>query len=431
MRRRTFLVAAAGPALPLRGEADRVRVAVVGLGGRGLDHIHFLAALPDAAIPVVCDVNQPARERAVALAEKLTGRRPDEAADIRRILDRRDVDAVALSTPNHWHALQTIWACQAGKDVYCEKPASHNLEEGRRMAAAAQRYGRMVQVGAQSRSIGHKREAVERLRSGEIGEIYRAQGFCYKRRKSIGRKPDRPSPPAGLDWDQFLGPAPMRPFNENRFAYNWHWFWDTGNGDIGNQGVHELDLARWGLGEEGPPVRVFSEGGKYLYDDDQETPNTQNAIFTFASGRVLEFSVRGLLTPEVGRLERRDGNTIGVLFYGRDGVMAVDAWGYRIYRGETLSPEAAVPFREGKVWDTTPHWRNFLEAVRSRKSESLACGIENGVMAAGNCHMANISYRLKRQVHFDAAAFAFSGDAEANAMRSRDYRAPYRLTEPG
>ena len=203
---------------------------------------------------------------------------------MRKLFEDKNVDAVSMPLPNHWHALATIWACQAGKDVYIEKPACHNVHEGRKMIEAARKYKRMVQVGSQSRSTPHKMEAIAKLQDGVIGKLYQSKGICYKRRVSIGHKPDTPTPP-GLNWDLFLGPAPMRPFNELRFKYNWHWFWDTGNGDIGNQGVHEMDMARWALGV-GMPASVVSTGGKYVYDDDQETPNTQLARFDYGNAEI-------------------------------------------------------------------------------------------------------------------------------------------------
>jgi predicted dehydrogenase len=430
MTRRTLLAGAASAATASRilGANERVNLTVIGLGGRGRDHVNFYAELPAANITGICDVNQAARERGVALVEKLTGRKPKEYSDMRQVFDDKSVDAVSMVTPNHWHALSTIWACQAGKDVYCEKPASHNLFEGRQMIAAARKYGRMVQVGSQSRSIAHKMEAIGLLRQGVIGKLYLAKGLCYKRRKSIGRKPDLPSPPPGVDWEKFLGPAPMRPFNENRFAYNWHWFWDTGNGDIGNQGVHEMDIARWGLGKTELPKSVYSHGGKFLYDDDQETPNTQTAIFDYGDAR-MEFEVRGLLTPEEGRLPFRSGNTIGNIFFGSEGVMVMDLMGYQVYKGESLEKVMDVGYKEKRAWDTAPHMANFLEAVKSRKVSDLHADIEIGAGAAALCHMANISYRLGRKLDFDARTQRFLGDAEANRMLTRDYRKPYVVPE--
>jgi predicted dehydrogenase len=292
MDRRGFLIATA--AAPVLGANDRINVAVVGVRGRGRDHISVFGSRRSARVVAVCDIDTAQSERAVALAEKVQGFKPRAYQDFRKLLEDREVDVVSIATCNHWHALQTIWACQAGKDVYVEKPASHNVWEGRKMIEAARKYQRIVQVGMQSRDIAHKRRAIELLRQGAIGKLYMAKGLCYKRRRSIGRQPDGPVPP-GVDYDLWLGPAPWRPFNPNRFHYNWHWFWDTGNGDIGNQGVHEMDIARWGLGKQTLPTVVHSTGGKFVYDDDQETPNTQIAEFDYGDC-LLVFEVRGLLT---------------------------------------------------------------------------------------------------------------------------------------
>ncbi len=256
------------------GANDRINVGIVGLGGRGMSHIGSWSRISGCQVIGLCDVNQAARERAQARLTGAGGAPAKEYNDMREMFANKDIDAVSIATPNHWHALSTIWACEAGKDVYVEKPASHNIYEGKRMVEVARKTGRMVQVGSQGRSTPHKIQAMKLLREGVIGKLYMAKGLCFKRRKSIGKTPPEPVP-AGIDWDLFLGPAPMRPFTRNRYKYNWHWFWDTGNGDIGNQGVHEMDLCRWGLGEVGMPRWAFSSGGKYIYDDDQETPNTQ------------------------------------------------------------------------------------------------------------------------------------------------------------
>ena len=209
--------------------------------------------------------------------------------DIRRLLDDKSIDAISVATPNHWHALATIWACQAGKDVYVEKPVSHNVSEGRRMVEAARKYERIVQTGTQCRSHKGIQDAIDFLRSGKLGQIYMAKGLCYKPRGSIGHKPDGPVP-ANVDYDIWLGPAPKRPFNPNRFHYNWHWNWDYGNGDLGNQGIHQMDLARWGLGKNELPKAVMASGGRFGYSDDGQTPNTLHVALRI---RRLRASVRG------------------------------------------------------------------------------------------------------------------------------------------
>ena len=425
--RRTFFsiggAALAASATKLRAADDKVSVAVIGLGGRGRNHMTEYAKLPDAHIAAVCDVDQASLERGVALVEKATGTKPKGYSDMRQVFDDQSIQAVSMPLPNHWHALATIWAVQAGKDVYVEKPACYNPFEGTQMVAAARKYGRMVQIGSQSRSMEHKMKAIQLLHEGVIGKVYLAKGLCFKRRPSIGHKPDS-AVPAGVDWDKFLGPAPMRAFNELRLKYNWHWFWDTGNGDIGNQGVHEMDVARWGLGKE-MPKSVVSSGGKYAYTDDQETPNTQLATFDYGDSELV-FEVRGLITGDEGGLKVRGNNTIGNLFYGSDGYMALDGDGFQVYKGEKRE---LTMDQKRETGDTGPHMANFLKAVKSRNYQDLNADVQIGVTSADLCHLANISYRLGRKLGFDASTAKFSDDAEANKMLTREYRAPYVVSD--
>jgi predicted dehydrogenase len=421
--RRTFLQASAMSALAAGrawGSNDRINIAIVGVGSRGQAHIHGYANQPDAHIYALCDVDQANLERSQATVKKLTGETPKGYKDMREVFADKEVHAVSMPLPNHWHALATIWACQAGKDVYIEKPACHDPYEGVQMVAAARKYGRMVQVGSQGRSAAHKIRAVELLRSGAIGEVYMAKGLCYKRRKSIGHTPAEPVP-AGVDWDKFRGPAPMIPFSKNHFLYNWHWFWDTGNGDIGNQGVHEMDIARWGLGVE-LPHSVVASGGKYLYKDDQETPNTLVARFDYG-GKELIFEVRGIQTGGEGELAAdADGNTIGNLFYGNEGWLSLDHKGYRVFKGD---PAKLVQSEEAKGDPLTPHLANFLAAIRSRKYQDLHAEVEIGRQSADLCHLANISYRLGGQLlKFDPQQGRFENQ-QANALAHPSHRAPY------
>ncbi len=342
---------------------------------------------------------------------------------MRALFDDREIDAVSVATPNHWHALSTIWACQAGKDVYVEKPASHNAFEGEQMVKAARKYGRMVQVGSQSRSIGHKRKAMAMLREGAIGTVYMARGLCFRRRKSIGRTPEEPVP-AGLDWDTFLGPAPMRRYSKNRFAYNWHWFWDTGNGDIGNQGVHEMDICRWGLGEYSRPRSISSSGGKFVWKDDQETPNTQQAHFAFDDSEIV-FDVRNLPSPNEGGSPLEGSNFVGNIFFGNEGYMVVDPRGFRIHLGDDREVSHQEERHEEAIWDPRPNMANFVEAVRSRNHRSLNADVQIGAAAAELCHLANISYRCGQHLHTDRETGMFVGNGIANDMLSRHYRAPF------
>ncbi len=423
--RRTFLAASAAFSLGrVLGANDKVNVGIVGIGGRGNDHITNYAALPGARIAALCDVNQAALEKGQATVKKLTGEEPKGFSDMRRMFEDKSIDAVSITTPNHWHALSTIWACEAGKDVYCEKPACYNPHEGERMIEVARKTGRMVQIGSQSRSLAFKRKAIELLHQGVIGKVYLAKGICFKRRPSIGHAEDGPVP-AGVNWDMFLGPAPMRPFNPLRFKYNWHWFWDTGNGDIGNQGVHEVDIARWGLGNVMWPKSVVSTGGKFLYTDDQETPNTQLASFDYGD-KELVFEVRGVLTGGEGGIPKVGGNYVGNLFYGADGWMSVDSTGFKVYKGE--KDDLVMDVKKDAGGDTGPHMTNFLAACRSRKASDLNAEVAIGVMSADLCHLANISYRTGRKLTVDPAQGRFTGDgaAEGNALLTRsEYRKPY------
>ena len=421
MERRTFLVGSA-MALPMMGANEKVNVAVVGVGGRGTAHVREYLTIPGARVAAVCDVNTAQTERVGQLVNKAYGSNPKYYQDLRKLYEDKDIDAVSIATPNHWHALATIWACQAGKDVYVEKPASYNVYEGQQMQKAARKYNRMVQIGMQSRTIPYKRRAVELLRDGAIGKVYYAKGLCFKRRPSIGKANDTPVPP-GVDWDIFLGPAPLRPFNALRFKYNWHWFWDTGNGDIGNQGIHEMDVARWGLGR-GLPNGVVSTGGKYVYDDDQETPNTQIATFDYGDAELV-FEVRGLNTGGEASIEAGGPNFIGNIFLGSKGYLSLDHKGFQIFLGDKREPGETGKIADGRV-ETKAHMENFLDGVKSRRKEDLHGEVAEGVASAVLVHLANTSYRLGRKLAFDPSTEKFVNDSEANAMLTRTkYREPY------
>jgi len=377
--------------------------------------------LPDAEVVALCDVNQAALERGQAQVSKAyDGKQPKGFDDMRKVFDDKDVVAVSMPLPNHWHALATVWACQAGKDVYIEKPACHNIFEGRQMVAAARKYNRMVQVGSQSRSMPHKQKAMQLLKDGAIGKVFMARGLCFKGRASIGHKPDQPAPP-GVNWDMFLGPAPMRPFNENRFAYNWHWFWDTGNGDMGNQGVHEMDVARWGLGVDLPKV-ITCSGGRYIWNDDGETPNTQIAAFDYGD-KHLQFDTRNVMYINEGQMGMTEANVIGDEFFGSDGTLVVDGRGFQVYKGQKR--EKVMDEKAETRGDTGPHMQNFLSAIKSRRYQDLTADIQIGVLSADLCHLANIAYRLGRTVHFDPQSQKFIGDSQADRMGTRDYRKGY------
>jgi len=294
-------------------------------------------------------------------------------------------------------------------------------------------------VGSQSRTIEHKVKAIQMLKDGVIGKVFGARGLCFRRRFSIGHTPDEPAPP-GVDWDKFLGPAQMKPYSLNKFNYNWHWFWDTGNGDIGNQGVHEMDIALWGLGRADWPKQVTGSGGKFIWQDDQETPNMQQAAMVWDDGELM-FDARNLPTPPEGLAPMRGPNYVGNIFFGDLGFMVLDGGGFQIYKstaGNFVGARGAgaggrekyekVAEEKGTGSDTVPHIRNFLDAVKSRDHTKLTADIEIGARSAAFCHLANIAYRVGRPLRLDANG-RFIGDAEANAMQTRKYRAPYIVPE--
>jgi predicted dehydrogenase len=416
-----------------------VQIGIVGLGGRGRNHMDYYGEIEHCRVAAVCDVNQAARERAVAGIQKTKNYKPAEFTDMRELFASKDIDAVSLPLPNHWHALSTIWACQAGKDVYVEKPASHNMFESRQMVEAARKYKRMVQVGSQSRSTPHKMKAIQLLKEGAIGKVFGARALCFRRRFSIGRTPDQPVPP-GVDWDKFLGPAQMKPFSLNKFDYNWHWFWDTGNGDIGNQGVHEMDIALWGLNRTDWPKQVTSTGGKFIWQDDQETPNMQHAAFVWGDGE-MSFDVRNLPTPPEALAPMRGPNYVGNIFFGDLGFLVLDGAGFQVFKstaGNFVGARGAGAGGRERYEKTVEekdsgdaavaHVRNFIEAVKSRDHTKLTAEIGIGARSAAFCHLANLAYRLGRPLKMDATG-RFIGDGEANAMQTRKYRAPYVVPE--
>jgi predicted dehydrogenase len=449
---RRFFIGAATAAAASRvwGANDKINVAIVGLGGRGRNHLsEYSRSVPGARVAALCDVNQAAREEAQALLLKNGGEKAKEVENMKDVFADPGVDAVSIATPNHWHALASIWAMKAGKDVYCEKPASYNIYEGLQMLKVSRETKKMLQIGSQHRSIPWKIKAMQAVHQGLIGKVYLSKGLCFKRRPSIGKAPDEPKPPAGVNWDLFLGPAPLRPFNPLRFKYNWHWFWDTGNGDIGNQGVHEMGVARWAMGDPEWPKSAFAMGGKFAYDDDQETPNTLLSTFDFG-GRQLIFEVRGLLTNAEGAAVQRaprpsaagavapsDATVasalkytrpmnvmVGNLFYGSEGWGAFGDGGFQAFKGESNELIAEERPERGDN-STSLHMQNFLACVRSRNEKDLHDGIANAHLSAGLCHLANISYRVGRKLTVEAGP-KFTGDSEATKMITRDkYRAPY------
>ena len=416
------------------GASDRVRVAICGLHGRGKDHLAGFSRLPNVEIAAFCDVDENVLTQCLAEREGHGQPKPQTFVDIHKLLDDKSIDAISIATPNHWHSLMAIWACQAGKDVYVEKPCSHNYWEGRQLVRAASKYNRIVQHGTQGRSASGVREAVQKIHDGLIGDVYLSRGLCFKWRDTIGRTPIEPVP-TGVHYDLWSGPAPLKQFTRNRFHYNWHWIWDTGNGDLGNQGVHQIDLARWGLGVRFPN-RVSAVGGHFMFDDDQETPNTLNCAFQFdlPDGRhkILEFEVRHWISNHeagIGQGRMSDGNnTIGNVFYGSKGYLSTgneDASGYRTWLGRDQKPG---PQGQGGG----NHYGNFIDVVRTRAKDNLNAPIEEGHITCTLVHLANASYRLGRSLRFNPETEQVIGDDEANRLlreADRGYRAPFVVPE--
>jgi predicted dehydrogenase len=371
------------------------------------------------------------------------------------VLDDKDVDAVTIATPNHWHALATIWALQAGKHVYVEKPSSHTVWEGRKMVEAAARYNKAVQIGTMNRSRPAVVEAIKFLHGGGIGKIYMARGLCFKPRPAIGKYPDGPMAPgekyaltltstsyepsydqqylSKVDYDMWLGPAEKRPFNRNRFHYNWHWHWDYGNGDTGNQGPHQFDIARWGLGKQEHPVKISSVGGYFGPESQQETPDVQSAFFEYTDGMILEFATRGEHTNDEG------GQRIGNLFYGSKGWLWLDETGRRwqSYMGPVgvkneKGPGADAPPEAGAepVGLTTtefPHYQNFIDAIRAGDPKKVTCDVMEGHLSSALPHLANISYRVGHSLAFDGKSERFVDDKKADALLTREYRKGFEI----
>ena len=426
--------------------SDTVNLAVVGFRGRGQAHINAFARIPGVRIAYLCDVDERLFPGAIAQVEKIGGNRPQTETDIRRLLEKKDLDAISIATPDHWHALMTIWGCQAGKDVYVEKPCSYTLWEGRKMVEAARKYNRLVQVGLNRRSSPGTRAAVEFLREKKFGTAYRAKAIVYRGRASIGRMQEA-SIPQGVNWDLYLGPAPYRAFSLNRFHYGWHFFWDTSTTEIGNNGVHALDVVRWGLAKNVHPVRIHCTGGQFAKDSDSEVPDVQVGTFEYEDGTLAEIDTTTLYSPPFG------GTRMGQFFYTEQGyVSSQDGW--KTVQGKfTPRDEADMPggvslrasnlsFPRIEYVDGPPipggdegseergnHFENFIDCVKSRDRAGLHCEIEEGHLSTSLCHLANISYRTKRKLVFDPKTETFPGDEEANGWLRRTYREPYVVPE--
>jgi predicted dehydrogenase len=465
------LWAAESTATSAKGPNEKLSFAVIGVNGQGNGHLgNLVKKQEEVDIAIICDVDEEiGNKRCDETAAKQNGRRPKYVKDLRQVFDDKSIDCISAAVPNHWHALLSIWAMQAGKDVYIEKPASHNVSEGRRMVEAARKYNRICQLGTQCRSNGANMKAVEMIKAGKIGEVKLARGLCYKGRGSIGPKGEY-DVPSYIDYNIWCGPAPLwtkSPYKGPKVTphYDWHWVWNTGNGDIGNQGIHQMDIARWGLLVDGQPQGVVAYGGRFGYEDAGETPNTQVVVVDYGP-KTLVFETRGLKTPKL-----KDAG-VGVIWEGTDGYIVMTGYS-----------DGALCDKDGKVIEAIKgggdHHANFIKAVRSRKKDDLNADIEVGHLSTTPCHLGNISYRLGKTMptsevldrlksvkmsdnaqetldrtvdhltqnkvklegktlfqcgeylKFDPKSEKFVGNDKANEMLTREYRAPFVVPAEG
>jgi predicted dehydrogenase len=429
VNRRTFVMSTAGTLAAgalasgarAAGANDTIRAAVLGVNGRGMTHVGGFLGTKGVTLAVLCDPDSEVLAKRAKEVESKHGVKVETESDLRKVFERKDIDVVSVATPNHWHSLAAIWACQAGKDVYVEKPGTHNIYEGRKLVEAAHKYDRIVQHGVQLRSSEAVREAVDHLRDGTIGKVYMARGLVYRRRPSIGHAKDPDVAPKTLDWDLWQGPAQAREFSKRYVHYNWHWHWEYGNGDVGNQGVHETDMCLWGLGLETFPTDITAMGGKFLFDDDKETPELLSSSYYFPdTNQMIEFEVRPWDTNS------ELGTGVGNIFYGSKGYLVIR--GYNEY--ETFLGDKAQPGPKRKDGDpVAKHFANFIEAVRKRDRSIQHGPVETAHTSSGLAHLGNIAYRLNRKLKFDPKAERFVGDSEADGMLSRRYRAPFVVPE--
>lgn len=404
------------PAARKAGASDTLRVAVVGVKGRGMDHVKGLAGRHNCEVVAVCDADSGVIRSAVEYITEKQGKEPRFEQDIRKLVQDKSIDIISIATPNHWHSLAAIWAMQAGKHVYVEKPVSHNVLEGRRAVEVSRKTGKVCQTGTQSRSSKGMREAIQYIHDGKIGKVKLARGLCYKLRGSIGKVKGPQKPPASVDYDLWCGPGPLAPLMRQRLHYDWHWVWDFGNGDLGNQGIHEMDKARWGLNKTELPRAVTSAGGRFGYVDDGETANTQVIHFDYGDCELV-FEVRGLPSdsPYPGKKSPKRGakpsNFVGNVWYGSEGYVVCPSYN----GGVAYSKDGEVIKEFGGGGD---HYGNFIAAVRAGNSKLLHADIEEGHLSSALCHLGNISYRLGEMVAFGDRTKVFGSDAASSAWES-------------
>jgi predicted dehydrogenase len=412
------------------GANNRIRVCTIGFNGQGNSHIKdLLGYKADAEMVALCDVDANVRAKGAATVQAAQGKAPKLYKDLREVMADKSIDAVTIATPNHWHALASVWACQAGKDVYVEKPLSHNIFEGRQVAAAAQKYGRIVQHGTQSRSNGTLIRDLQLIHGGFIGKIVESRGYVYKNgnRASIGQGAPG-AVPESLDWSLWQGPARDQPYQVNTVRkkpglhvhYDWHYFWEYGNGEIGNQGVHEMDIAVWGH-NRGLPVSVFSAGGRFGLDDAGQTPNTQATTFAYADGSILTFEVRNL-----GSFEEAEGGNCGNSFFGTKG-MYVRGRGFFSYKEIKGGPREAIPIpADAPKPEKADKWQRWFAAIRSRKPADLPVSPLAAHHSCVHCHLGNLAFRAGRSLEFDPKAERFK-DAAMNRALTREYRPGFEV----
>jgi predicted dehydrogenase len=423
--RRSFLTRtlAAGTALSLParlysqapGANSDIRMGVIGFNGRGRDHISGLLGVKGVRITALCDVDYGVLEKGKADLEK-KGQKVEVFTDIRKLLESKEVDAISTATPNHWHSLAAIWAIQAGKDVYVEKPVSHNVWEGRKVVEAARKHGKICQTGTQSRSSTSLQEAHAWAKAGNLGKLLWVRGTCYKRRDTIGKVTEETPWPDGIDKDLWFGPAPIKPLMRKKLHYDWHWVWDTGNGDLGNQGIHQMDIARWFLDEDTLSPSIFSVGGRLGYIDDGETPNTMFTVHGYAKAPLI-FEVRGLPSKTDSKeMDKFRGSVIGVLAQYEGGHLHIPS----SYNNVEAFDKSGQKIKDWKnKGGTDSHYANFIKAVQSRKYTDLNADIEQGHLSSALCHTGNISYRLGKKAEQGVIREKFKADKEATDSLDR------------
>jgi predicted dehydrogenase len=398
------------------GANDKIRVGLIGSGGMGRGDLESFFRNPEVECAVICDIDDAQIAKGLEVCAKKERKKPDTVKDFRHVLDRKDVDAVIVATPDHWHALPTVMACQAGKDVYVEKPLAKTIDEGRAMLTAAQKHNRIVQMGSQWKSCKHIIEATDFVKAGKLGKVSMVRGWAWLDwQPEIGRPPDG-EPPAGADYDMWLGPAPKRPFNPNRFHYNFRWFWDYAGGLMTDWGVHLINMMLMGMNNE-PPKTVCSSGGTFVQNDMRETPDSQIALYEFP-GYILEWEHKS------GMGVGMSGRSWGVSWSGTEGTIVLNDEGWELLIEKRKA--SLEPSKHKSTGDPRPaHVRNFLDCLKSRKQPVL--NLERGQHVSTVAHLGNIAFRTGRKITWDAANEKIVGDSEADKLVGVKYRKPWKL----